>query len=124
MRPISLLANCKGLGVICFQPGEHNQMHGMLCLSAAVFTFVQDTIVTDPFYEHMPPHFGMTLNELFAAKHPTTWLEFERGDICEQEALERFWADGRAVDGAALRRMLVSAHSSLAPRELAGSYAP
>ena len=83
-------------------------MDPVFCLSAAVLPSLQDTIVTDPFYEHMPSHFGMTLNELFAAKHPTTWLEFERGDIGEQEALERFWADGREVDGAALRRMLVS----------------
>jgi FMN hydrolase / 5-amino-6-(5-phospho-D-ribitylamino)uracil phosphatase len=63
--------------------------------------------VKDPFYEHMPPHFGMTFKELLAAKHPTTWLEFERGDINEDVALSRFWADGRAVDGTALRNMLV-----------------
>jgi FMN hydrolase / 5-amino-6-(5-phospho-D-ribitylamino)uracil phosphatase len=63
--------------------------------------------VKDPFYEHMPPHFGMTFKELLAAKHPTTWLEFERGDIGEEEALSRFWADGKAVDGNSLRRMLV-----------------
>lgn len=57
----------------------------------------------------MPPHFGMTFKELLAAKHPTTWLEFERGDIGEDEALTRFWADGTTVDGDALRGMLVSA---------------
>lgn len=68
---------------------------------------LQDTIVKDPFFEHMPPHFGMTFKELLDAKHPTTWLEFERGDIGEEEALERFWADGRTVDAEALRRMMV-----------------
>jgi hypothetical protein len=32
---------------------------------------VMDTIVTDPFFEHMPRFFGMTFKELLAAKHPT-----------------------------------------------------
>jgi hypothetical protein len=39
---------------------------------------VQDTIVRDPFFEHMPKHFGMTFKELLAAKHPSTWVQFER----------------------------------------------
>lgn len=32
---------------------------------------VMDTLVTDPFFEHMPPFFDMTFKELLAAKHPT-----------------------------------------------------
>lgn len=32
---------------------------------------VMDTIVTDPFFEHMPRFFNMTFKELLAAKHPT-----------------------------------------------------
>jgi hypothetical protein len=55
----------------------------------------------------------MTFKELLAAKHPTTWLEFERGDINEDVALSRFWADGRAVDGTALRNMLVRISSAV-----------
>lgn len=68
---------------------------------------LQDTLVYDPFFEHMGPHFGMTFKELLAAKHPTTWLEFERGEVSEDVAFERFWADGRAVDAAALKNMMV-----------------
>jgi hypothetical protein len=32
---------------------------------------VMDTLVTDPFFEHMPRFFNMTFKELLAAKHPT-----------------------------------------------------
>jgi hypothetical protein len=37
-----------------------------------------------------------------ALKHPTAWLEFEKAEISEQRFYERFFKDGRAVDGAAL----------------------
>lgn len=63
--------------------------------------------MTDPFYEHMPSHFGMTFKELLAAKHPTTWLTFEKGLCSEQEAMRDFFADGRPVDCDALRAMMV-----------------
>lgn len=32
---------------------------------------VMDTLVTDPFFEHMPRFFNMSFKELLAAKHPT-----------------------------------------------------
>jgi hypothetical protein len=32
---------------------------------------VMDTIVSDPFFEHMPRFFGMNFKELLASKHPT-----------------------------------------------------
>ena len=47
---------------------------------------VMDTLVKDPFFEHMPRHFGMTFKELLAEKHPTAWLEFERGGAEEVQA--------------------------------------
>lgn len=34
---------------------------------------IMDTVVTDPFFEHMPRFFEMTFKELLAAKHPTGW---------------------------------------------------
>lgn len=61
----------------------------------------------DPFYEHMPAHFGLTFKELLAAKHPTKWMEFEKGQASEAELFEMFFQDGRAVDGDALKSMLV-----------------
>ncbi|KAF8061989.1 FHY1 [Scenedesmus sp. PABB004] len=63
---------------------------------------VMDTIVADPFFEHMPRFFNMTFKELLGAKHPTAWVEFERGEIDEAALLARFFADGRPVDGAGL----------------------
>lgn len=56
----------------------------------------------DPFFAHMPRFFGMTFQELLAAKHPTAWLDFERGLIDEAAFLETFFADGRAFDGPGL----------------------
>lgn len=32
---------------------------------------IMDTVVTDPFFEHMPRFFGMTFKDLLASKHPT-----------------------------------------------------
>lgn len=63
---------------------------------------VMDTIVKDPFYSVMPQFFGLTFEELMAAKHPNTWLEFERGNISEATCLERFFLDGRKVNGPGL----------------------
>ena len=67
----------------------------------------QDTVVKDPFYEHMPQHFGMSFKELLAAKHPTTWIDFEKGQCSEEEAMQNFFKDGRAVDARKLRQMMV-----------------
>ncbi len=63
---------------------------------------VMDTLVKDPFHEHMPAFFGLTFQELLAKKHPTAWLEFERGEISEAAFAAKFFADGRGADGAAL----------------------
>lgn len=49
----------------------------------------------DPFYTAMPGFFGMTMNELLAAKHPDSWLLFERGFIDEDQLLDEFFLDGR-----------------------------
>ncbi|PNH03107.1 hypothetical protein TSOC_010863 [Tetrabaena socialis] len=69
---------------------------------------VMDTIVYDPFFQDMPVHFGMSFKELLAQKHPSAWLEFECGDIDEDQLFAKFFADGRRVDGGALKDMLVS----------------
>ena len=61
-----------------------------------------DTLVADPFYEAMPRYFQLSFAELLAAKHPTAWVEFERGDITEAELFAKFFADGRRFDGPGL----------------------
>jgi HAD superfamily hydrolase (TIGR01509 family) len=67
---------------------------------------VMETLVTEPFYTAMPAFFGMSFDELLATKHPTSWVEFEKGQITEDEYLDRFFRDGRPVDGNALRQCL------------------
>jgi HAD superfamily hydrolase (TIGR01509 family) len=59
---------------------------------------VMSTLVVDPFYEVMPSFFGMTLPELLRVKHPTAWVEFERGEMDGDTFLDRFFADGRDYD--------------------------
>lgn len=68
---------------------------------------VMDTIVFDPFYTQMASFFGLTFKELLAAKHPTAWVEFEKGLIDEREFYSKFFADGRNCDGSGLRDHMV-----------------
>eukprot|EP00268_Persea_americana_P025646 TRINITY_DN24982_c0_g1_i3.p1 TRINITY_DN24982_c0_g1~~TRINITY_DN24982_c0_g1_i3.p1 ORF type:complete len:104 (+),score=28.59 TRINITY_DN24982_c0_g1_i3:34-312(+) len=44
---------------------------------------VMDTLVRDPFYQDVPAFFGMPMKELLETKHPTAWIEFEKGLINE-----------------------------------------
>ena len=55
----------------------------------------------------MPAFFGLTFDELLAAKHPTAWVEFERGDIDQQRLFDKFFKDGRPFDGEGLVRHMV-----------------
>lgn len=71
---------------------------------------VMDTLVTDPYYEAMPEFFGMSFEDLRSAVHPTSWIEFEEGRISEAEYLDRFFRDGRSVDGQALTPCLREAY--------------
>jgi len=58
---------------------------------------VMGTIVKDPFWD-MPAFFGCGFDELWKGKDPTSWIEFEHGEIDEATFVRRFWADGRPVD--------------------------
>ncbi|RDY01813.1 Flavin mononucleotide hydrolase 1, chloroplatic [Mucuna pruriens] len=59
---------------------------------------IMDTLVRDPFYQDVPAFFGMSLKELLDCKHPTAWLEFEKGLIDEMELARKFFKDGRNFD--------------------------
>lgn len=61
---------------------------------------VMGTLVHDPFAREMPAFFGMSLERLLDEKHPTAWVEFERGELDETTFLARFFADGRDFDAA------------------------
>ncbi len=67
---------------------------------------IMETLVVEPFFSAIPSFFGLTLEELLAEKHPTSWIEFEKGTIDEGEYLATFFKDGRAIDGEGLRRRL------------------
>lgn len=71
---------------------------------------VLETLVTEPFYDAIPRFFGLSLDELLLAKHPTAWVEFEEGRITEAEYLARYFRDGRAVDAAGLRACIAAAY--------------
>ena len=75
-----------------------------------IFFDVLDTLVHNPFYREIPAFFGMTLPELLAAKHPTSWVEFELGQISEAEYLRRMFRDERQYDTAAFRATVRGAY--------------
>ena len=57
-----------------------------------------DTLVHNPFFKEIPAFFEMTHAELLRVKHPTSWVEFERGEISEAEYLRRMFTDERKFD--------------------------
>lgn len=76
---------------------------------------VMDTLIADPFFRGMHCDvFGCaSMKELFSLKDPDAFLDFERGDISEAQCLERFFKDGRLVDGALLRSYLLERYEWL-----------
>jgi FMN phosphatase YigB (HAD superfamily) len=64
----------------------------------AILWDVMDTLVCDPFRDAMPAFFGMTLEAMLVAKHPTAWAAFERGELSERAFLATFFRDGRVYD--------------------------
>ncbi|KAI5428460.1 hypothetical protein KIW84_033445 [Lathyrus oleraceus] len=57
-----------------------------------------DTIVRDPFYKDIPAFFGMSFDEFIVSKHPTAWIQFEKGLIDEVELARILFKDGRDFD--------------------------
>ena len=74
---------------------------------------LMDTLVSDPFFRHMPEFFGLSLEELIAQKHPTAWVEFERGEITEAELAAKFFKDGRSFDLAAFKEHIATGYQWL-----------
>ncbi|MBD2101435.1 HAD family phosphatase [Leptolyngbya sp. FACHB-261] len=72
-----------------------------LVATDTLFVFdLMGTVVVDPFYEVLPAHLGVSFQELLALKHPTIWVEFERGLRSEAEFLANFFhpESGRTLD--------------------------
>ncbi|XP_042379476.1 flavin mononucleotide hydrolase 1, chloroplatic-like isoform X1 [Zingiber officinale] len=74
---------------------------------------VMDTLVRDPFYEDIPAFFQMSMKELLEVKHPTSWVEFEKGLIDEKELARKFFKDGRSFDLEGLKECMVRGYSYL-----------
>lgn len=74
---------------------------------------VMGTLVRDPFYTEVPAFFGMSLEDLVAAKDPHAWPKFERGELSEAELVRRFFQDGRAVDGEGLKAAMSAGYALL-----------
>ncbi len=49
----------------------------------------------------------MSLKELYSVKHPTAWLEFERGEISEDILVSNFFRDSRAFDSEGMKLAMV-----------------
>lgn len=76
----------------------------------AIFFDVMDTLVRDPFRDVIPGFFGLGLEELLAVKHPSAWVEFERGERDGASFLRDFFADGRAFDHAGFEAAVKAAY--------------
>ncbi|CAN4105784.1 unnamed protein product [Withania somnifera] len=74
---------------------------------------VMDTIVKDPFYHDVPSFFRMTMKELLECKHPTAWIEFEKGLITEDGLTRKFFKDGRSFDMEGLKICMRRGYSYL-----------
>lgn len=74
---------------------------------------VMGTLINEPFFEHLPRHFGLSLEDLIRDKHPTSWIDFEKGLIDEAAYVARFFRDGRAVDLEAVRGCLLASYEWL-----------
>ncbi|XP_077228131.1 haloacid dehalogenase-like hydrolase (HAD) superfamily protein [Tasmannia lanceolata] len=72
---------------------------------------VMDTLVRDPFYQDVPAFFRMPLKELLEIKHPTAWIEFEKGQINEMELATKFFKDGRPLDLEGLKECMRRGYS-------------
>jgi HAD superfamily hydrolase (TIGR01509 family) len=74
---------------------------------------VMGTLVYEPFFVEVPAFFGMSLEQLLVAKHPTAWAEFERGEIDEKTLAAIYFKDGRPFDYAELKSCMTKAYSWL-----------
>ncbi|KAL2482233.1 Haloacid dehalogenase-like hydrolase (HAD) superfamily protein [Forsythia ovata] len=91
---------------------DSNNMNNTKTRKLPILLFdVMDTIVRDPFYHDVPAFFGMSMKELLECKHPTAWIEFEKGLINEMELAGIFFKDGRSFDLEGLKSCMRTGYS-------------
>ncbi len=79
-------------------------------VTEAILFDIMGTVVTEPFEADIPRFLGVSLEELIRVKHPTAWVDFERGLIDEHTYGRTFFTDGRTLDLEGLKRALVSSY--------------
>ena len=90
-------------------------------MSRPVLLFdVMDTLVYEPFHHEMPAFFGLSFDELMAAKHPTAWVEFEQRLHARQPAvgLAHDTLEGRMIESASVAEEAVQELGLAQPSEL------
>ncbi len=81
--------------------------------SSPIFLFdVMSTLVKDPIHDAIPRFFDLDLQDLYDQKHPTAWVEFERGEISARRFYDIYLPD-RSIDGDALEQTLFEAYDFL-----------
>ena len=80
--------------------------------SALLFD-VMGTLVYEPFFKEVPAALGMSLEEVLEHKHPSAWVEFEKGLIDEAAFAAKFFADGRHYPHDEMRQAMVDAYAWL-----------
>lgn len=80
--------------------------------TASILLFdVMNTLVYDPIVEEIPAFFDMSLDQLYDAKHPTAWQQFERGELDPDTFYRIYFPDHpEPIDGQALQRTLYDAY--------------
>ena len=74
---------------------------------------IMETVVVEPYLRVMPHFFDMTPSAFVKEKHPTAWIDFERGKLTEEEYFQSFFSDGRAIDGEGLKGAMYTAYDWL-----------
>lgn len=74
---------------------------------------IMETVVVEPYLRVMPQFFDMDPTAFMKEKHPTAWIDFERGKLTEEEYFQCFFSDGRAIDGEGLKYAMYTAYDWL-----------
>ncbi|TXD35350.1 HAD family phosphatase [Lujinxingia vulgaris] len=72
---------------------------------------VMSTLVYDPIAHEIPAFFDLPLPRLFEVKHPTAWVDFEHGELTEDDFYDIFLPPPYGpVDGERLKAVLHDAY--------------
>ena len=82
-------------------------------ITKVIFLDIMETIVTEPFLEVMPQYFNMSAEEFLTEKDPRSWIEFEHGNISEDQYFASFFSDRREIDGEGLKQAMYDAYEWL-----------